>query len=228
MNATALIQLENINHYYELGDGRHVHALRLDGLSIHQGENLGIRGPNGSGKTTLLHIIAGLLRPSEGRVRINDVDLYTLRESNRDRFRSQKIGYLLQSFCLLEGLTVLENVLCASHFSGAIPRHEQRRHAIDILHDFGMDYRLDHRPSQLSTGEQQRVAAARALINEPVLVLCDEPTAHLDQKIATQFLESLIDRCERQKITLLVSSHDPEVLERFPVLDLKPPGEDLP
>lgn len=223
MTEAPLIQLRALRHRYELGPDRVVTALELDSLSVHAGDRLAIGGPNGSGKTTLLHIIAGLVRPTEGAVEVDGVDLYTLSESSRDRFRARRVGYLLQSFCLLHGLTALENVLCAVKFGGMVPRRDRRARAEEILLHFGLGDRLHHRPQQLSTGEQQRVAAARALVNDPAIVLCDEPTASLDRKTAKLLLEDLERHCAERHATLIVASHDPEVLGTFPTLELRSP-----
>ncbi len=217
----AVVWLKGLRHSFELGDGRMIPALRLDELAIGVGERLALRGPNGSGKTTLLHIIAGLLRPTEGQVKIEGTDLYALSQGQRDRFRARRIGYLYQAFYLLDSLSALENVLCAASFAGALPRREQRERARALLVRFGLGERLDHRPSQLSAGQQQRVAAARALINDPPLVLCDEPTASLDEETARLLLEDLEHHCADRGATLLVASHDPEILAAFPVYDLK-------
>lgn len=218
-----LIRLQGIRHRYELRQDRTVTALELPALEIAPGERLALKGPNGSGKTTLLHIIAGILRPSEGVVELDGVNLYEIGEATRDRLRARRVGYLLQSLSLIEAFTALENVLCATGFAGLLPRQEQRARAKDILLHFGLGDRLDHRPQQLSTGEQQRVAAARALVNDPSIVLCDEPTASLDQASARLLLRELEQHCATRGATLLVASHDPEVLASFPTIDLGAP-----
>lgn len=225
MTLAPLIELRALRHRYDLGPDRFVTALELDSLSVHGGDRLAIGGPNGSGKTTLLHIIAGLVRPTEGAVEVEGIDLYALSEAARDRFRARRVGYLLQSFCLLHALTALENVLCAVKFAGMIRRPDRRSRAEEILVHFGLRDRLHHRPQQLSTGEQQRVAAARALVNDPAIVLCDEPTASLDRKTATLLLRDLERHCAERGATLIVASHDPEVLGSFPTLELRPARE---
>ncbi|WP_437979184.1 ABC transporter ATP-binding protein [Sorangium sp. So ce295] len=206
------VELRDLRHDFVLGDGRRVPALRLESLEIAAGERLVVRGPNGSGKTTLLHVIAGLLRPQEGRVYVDGVDLFGLSEAARDRFRARRIGYLFQTFCLLEPLSALENVLCAASFGGVGSRRAQRERAEAMLIRFGLAQRLHHRPSQLSTGEQQRVAAARALVNDPAVVLCDEPTASLDPRGSRRLLRELDKHCEEHDATLIVVSHDQEAL----------------
>lgn len=221
MKPPPLIRLHDVRHRYELGQDRTVIALELPHLDIASGESLAIKGPNGSGKTTLLHVIAGILRPSEGRVEIDGIDLYVLGEARRDRLRAERIGYVLQSACLLDALTALENVQCAAGFSGLYSRRERRTRSRDILVHFGLGDRLDHRPQQLSTGEQQRVAVARALVNDPSIVLCDEPTASLDRASASLLLGELEQHCAGRGATLIVASHDPQVLAAFPTFDLR-------
>ncbi|KAB2969635.1 MAG: ATP-binding cassette domain-containing protein [Thermoanaerobaculia bacterium] len=207
-----------------MGDTRFVAGLELAALDVARGGRLAVKGPNGAGKTTLLHVIAGLLRPTAGLVEVDGENLYQLGEAARDRFRAPRVGYLLQALCLLEGLTALENVLVSATFSGTIPRRDRRARAEEILVRFGLGTRLRHRPQQLSTGEQQRVAAARALVHRPPLVLCDEPTASLDRAGARLLLADLDSHCRDHGATLVVASHDLEVLASFPTLELASPG----
>lgn len=221
MKPSTLIRLHDIRHRYKLGQNRTVIAVELPYLEIVAGERIAIKGPNGSGKTTLLHIIAGILRPSEGLVEIDGMNFYDLDEARRDRFRAARIGYVLQSASLLDALTALENVECAASFSGLYSRQERRATSRDTLVHFGLGDRLDHRPQQLSTGEQQRVAVARALVNEPSIVLCDEPTASLDRTSASLLLGELEQHCADRGATLVVASHDPQVLAAFPTFDLQ-------
>lgn len=221
MTDAPLIRIREVRHEYALGDGRRVTALELDSFEIARGDRLAVKGPNGSGKTTLLHAIAGLSQPTRGVVEIDGESLYDLGDAARDRFRARRVGYMLQSFCLLDALTALENVLCAASFGGVHPRREQRQRATDMLVHLGLQDRLHHRPQQLSTGEQQRVAAARALVNRPSIVLCDEPTASLDARSARRLLRDLERHCTEHGATLIVASHDPEVLASFPTFELR-------
>ena len=222
MSSASLIRIRGLRHEYRLGDGRSVTALALDELGVAAGARLAVEGPSGSGKTTLLHAIAGLLQPTEGIVEVDGVNIYELSETARDQFRARRVGYLLQSFCLLDALTAVENVLCAARFGGAFRRREQHERAKEILQRFGLAERLDHRPQQLSAGEQQRVAAARALVNRPRIVLCDEPTASLDRETARHLLDDLEHHCSDHRATLIIASHDPEVLASFPTVELRP------
>ncbi len=216
---TPAIQLRAVRHAFE-ADGRQVPALYVEEFTVEAGGRLAIRGPNGSGKTTLLHVIAGLLRPDEGFVAVEGVDPYRLPGWKRDAFRARRIGYLFQALHLLDPLSAFENVLCAASFSG-IPRKERRERVDAILERFGLAPRRNHRPPQLSIGQQQRVAAARALVHEPAIVLCDEPTASLDASGARALMRDLDGLCRERGTTLIVASHDPEVLAAFPTWELR-------
>src|SRR6185503_15331563 len=147
------------------------------------GAQLALRGESGSGKTTFLNLIAGILAPDSGRVMIDEAEMTALTEPRRDRLRAAKLGYIFQTFNLLQGFTVLENVMLGMSFG---PRGADRAHAREILKRVGLGERLHHFPRQLSTGQQQRVAVARALVNRPKLVLADEPTGNLDRRNARE------------------------------------------
>lgn len=225
MDLTPALRLTAIRHDFEIHAERTIPALRLAHLELARGARLALRGPNGSGKTTLLNIIAGLLQPTSGSVEVDGVDLFGLGQSARDRFRAARVGYLFQSFHLLGPLTVFENVLCAAHFGARFPRREQRERSRAILAQLGLDDRRDDRPAHLSIGQQQRVAAARALVNAPAIVLCDEPTASLDERTARRLLADLDAHCDKHQATLIVASHDAELASEFPQLTLEPAGE---
>jgi len=172
-------------------------------------------GPSGSGKTTLFHIIAGLLQPSQGEVRVNDVSLGTLGERDRDRFRAKTIGYVFQSFNLLPAFSALDNVRLALDVCGREPRRARHDKARALLHDLGLGARLQHLPQALSTGEQQRVAVARALANAPDVLLADEPTAHVDPETREVVLARLFQEVATSNTILLVATHDHTLLPRF-------------
>ena len=179
---------------------------------VEKSEQVAITGPSGSGKSTLLHVIAGLQQPSGGSVRVCGQELTQLSESERDRFRAQSIGYIFQSFNLLQGFTALENVLLGMTFSPAKPH---RRSAVDLLNEVGLGHRLNYYPSQMSIGEQQRVAIARALVIKPELILADEPTGSLDP-IHTGDVVSLLRRvCREHDCTLVLVSHEQEIVAAF-------------
>ncbi|MFI5336518.1 MAG: ABC transporter ATP-binding protein [Opitutales bacterium] len=180
-------------------------------FSLAAGQQVALRGESGSGKTTFLHLVAGILAADEGSILIGDRDMATLSEHQRDRLRAQSIGYVFQTFNLLQGYSCLENVLLGMAFGvGA-----DRVHARAVLERVGMGHRLSHYPRQLSTGQQQRVAVARALANRPKLVLADEPTGNLDHKNARESLALIRETCRESGAALLLVSHDPGVLGAF-------------
>ncbi len=196
-----------------MGGGERLPVLDIHGFIVPAGSRWAIAGPSGTGKTTLLHLVAGILTPTAGNVRVAGTDLTGLRPAERDQFRARNIGYVFQSFNLLAAFTALENVMLAMRFSDAIPQHEHRARATELLQRVGLGHRLGHTPSQLSNGEQQRVAVARALANRPRLLLMDEPSAHLDTETAQRVTELVGELCAEGGVTLLVATHDPHLLE---------------
>ena len=176
------------------------------------GTQRALRGESGSGKTTLLHLIAGILAADGGSIEIDGVDIVGLPESRRDRVRAAKIGVIFQAFNLLQGYTVLENVFLGMSFG---PEGADRERARRLLGRVGLADRLQHFPRQLSTGQQQRVAVARALANRPRLVLADEPTGNLDGRNADQALALIADACREAQAALLLVSHDERALRQF-------------
>jgi putative ABC transport system ATP-binding protein len=205
------VGLQQLRHHYEpRATGRA--ALAIDDLQIEPESALCLVGSSGSGKTTLLNILAGVLVPSSGQVRIAEQDLFALSEAERDRFRARHIGCVFQTLNLLQGLSVLENLTLAQRFAG-IGVAEARRKGLALLEQLGLAERGRARPAQLSLGEQQRVAIARAVCKSPGLVLADEPTASLDDGNAAAAIELLLQSCRHS--TLIVASHDARVIERF-------------
>jgi len=170
-----------------------------------------LQGRSGSGKTTLLHLLAGILTPDRGSVTIAGTNLTNLSEAARDRVRARHVGYIFQTFNLLQGYTALENVELAMDFG--LGRDPGR--ATDLLNTVGLGHRLTFRPSQLSTGQQQRVAVARALANRPALVLADEPTGNLDPGHARDALDLIRNGCRENGAALLLVSHDRDVIGQF-------------
>ncbi len=180
-------------------------------FSLTAGQQVALRGESGSGKTTFLHLIAGILAADAGSIRIGDRDMAALGESARDRLRASAIGYIFQTFNLLQGYSCLENVLLGMAFGG----RPNRAHATALLERVGLIDRLRHYPRQLSTGQQQRVAVARALAKGPKLVLADEPTGNLDHQNARAALALIRETCHEHGAALLLVSHDPETLGTF-------------
>jgi len=193
-------------------EGDRVEIVNVATFALAAGEQFALRGESGSGKTTFLNLIAGILAPDSGRVAIDGVEMSALNEPKRDRLRAEKLGYIFQTFNLLQGFTVLENVMLGMSFG---PRGADKAHARDMLERVGLAHRLHHFPRQLSTGQQQRVAVARALANRPKLVLADEPTGNLDRKHGREALALIREVCREHQAALLLVSHDEDVLGQF-------------
>ena len=198
-----MLVLENLGKTYRTGAHR-VQALESVSLQIDTGECVALCGPSGSGKTTLLMILAAMLHPSRGSVRFDDKDIYGMAGPDRARFRAENIGFVFQMFHLVPYLDVLENVLVAGQAIGT----SDAARAKELLERLGLQHRLRHRPAELSAGEKQRVAMARALLNRPKLVLADEPTGNLDPENAACVLTHLRD-FQRAGGTVIVATHGP-------------------
>lgn len=179
-------------------------------FSILEGETIAIIGVSGSGKSTLLGLMAGLDVPTSGRILLDGVDLGALDEDGRARMRSQRVGFVFQSFQLLPGLTALENVMLPLELAG---RRDPLSEARERLAEVGLDHRLHHYPGQLSGGEQQRVAIARAFAGNPRLLFADEPTGNLDQKTAQQIIDLLFRLNRERGATLALVTHDPAIAD---------------
>ncbi len=199
-----------LKSYARPGGGTH-RVLDVAEFSFAAGSQVALRGESGSGKTTFLHLIAGILAADGGSITLDGREVATLGEAARDRLRAETIGYIFQTFNLLQGHTVLENV----EFGMAFGRGVDRAHAAALLKRVGLGDKLGHFPRQLSTGQQQRVAVARALANRPKLVLADEPTGNLDARNACEALALIREVCRENGAALLLVSHDEGVLAQF-------------
>ena len=188
-----------------------VNILRGLDLEVATGESVGIVGPSGSGKSTMMMIIAGLERPSAGRVEVAGEDLTRLDEDRLARFRRARIGIVFQAFHLIPTMTALENVAVPLEFAGRADAFQRARSALAAV---GLDHRLTHYPGQLSGGEQQRVALARAFVVEPLLLLADEPTGNLDGETGRQVIELMFELAARRGTTLMLITHDPNLAAR--------------
>jgi putative ABC transport system ATP-binding protein len=197
-----IIRLQSIKKYYD----ESTHVLENLNLIIHEGAWTSIMGPSGSGKTTLLNIIGCLDSATAGSVFINDTEITKLTQTQLTRFRRENIGLIFQQYHLVPYLTALENVMLAQYYHGVI----NERKAIDALKKVGLGHRLDHIPSHLSGGEQQRVCIARALINEPKILLADEPTGNLDQKNG-EIVLNLFKQLHEEGHTIILVTHNPEI-----------------
>lgn len=186
-------------------------VLKIPQLVLQAGQHLALRGRSGSGKSTLLNLVAGILQPDSGSIQVDGKEISGLSEAARDRWRGCRIGYVHQSFHLLPGLTVWENLWIAAALSG----HGQPQRIEHYLKRLDLEKRRESRPGQLSIGQQQRVAVARALVHNPALVLADEPTGNLDSELAQTALELLTSMCKESGAALLLVSHDRSILGQF-------------
>ena len=207
-----VLSLKQLLKSYEQPDGVSVDVVRVDTFAMESGQQVALRGTSGSGKTTFLNLIAGILAADAGSIEIDGQDMAALPESRRDRLRAGSMGYIFQTFNLLQGYTALDNVVLGMAFG---PGGADRAHARELLERVGLGGRLHHRPRQLSTGQQQRVAVARALANRPKLVLADEPTGNLDPRNSREALQLIREVCRENGAALLLVSHDEEVLAQF-------------
>lgn len=203
----SLIQLSNLHKVYNTGRER-VHALGGISFEIAQGEFVAIIGPSGSGKSTLLALLGGLSHPTEGKVIVDEIDVYSLPVEQLADFRREYVGFVFQSFQLIPYLTILENVmlpLAVASLSGA----EKKLMAIDIVEKVGLRSKAFRLPDELSGGEQQRVAIARALVNQPPIILADEPTGNLDTGTSGEIME-LLQKLNNDGHTCVIVTHNPE------------------
>ena len=211
MSYDTVIELKNLFRYYTMGDET-VKALDGVDLDIGRGEYVSIVGPSGSGKTTLFNLIGGLDKPTEGSVFIDGVDISQLDAYELAWLRCRKIGYIFQSFNLIEVLTALENVALPTVFAGTAHDEGQRK-AEKLLGSVGLGNRIHHRPSELSAGQQQRVAIARALANDPAIILADEPTGNLDLQTGMEIIDLLHGLNKTQGLTLVAATHDLKMIK---------------
>jgi putative ABC transport system ATP-binding protein len=215
-----VIELHDIRKRYRRGD-RQVLAVRVDRLVVERGEQLALVGRSGCGKTTLLNIVAGIVTPDSGTVEVDGVVVNRLSQGARDRFRAERMGYVFQTFNLLQSFTALENVELGQVFAHG--RRDGRKRALDLLDRVGLADRAGHFPRELSVGQQQRVAIARALVNDPKILLADEPLGNLDQATGLAALEILQQMAREAGRTILMVTHDPETaakMDRTAILEL--------
>jgi len=212
-----MIKLNNVRKDYRSGNNITT-IVDVDELNISTGEKIAIVGASGSGKTTLLNLLSGLVVADQGQIVIDGQDIAALSESMRDRFRANNIGYLFQNFHLLDGYSALENVELGMLFaSGAVKRQQ----ATEQLTRLGLGERLHHHPSELSIGQQARVALARATVNNPKIILADEPTGALDSASAREALDLLFEQSASHDATLICVTHDKSVAANFDrILDM--------
>jgi putative ABC transport system ATP-binding protein len=201
-----MLELENITKVYKAGQTE-VPALRGISCRIESGEMVSIVGPSGSGKSTLMNIIGCLDKPTSGRYRLDGTEVSELDDNQLAEIRNKKIGFVFQSFNLLSRTTALANVELPLIYNGASDR---RQRALQVLDSVGLSHRITHRPSELAGGEQQRVAIARALVNNPSLILADEPTGNLDTKTSQEIM-GIFEKLNKQGMTIILVTHEPDI-----------------
>ena len=208
-----MIEIENVTKVYQMGEVQ-VHALRGVSLKIEQGEWVAIMGPSGSGKSTLMHIIGCLDTPTSGAYQLDGIEVGGMVEDQLAAIRNRQIGFVFQTFNLLPRTSALKQVMLPMQYSrdGArVPASERKQRAQEALEMVGLGDRVDHRPTELSGGEQQRVAIARALVNNPAIIMADEPTGNLDSKSGAEVMEILHQLHEERDITVVMVTHDDEI-----------------
>jgi putative ABC transport system ATP-binding protein len=211
MSYDNVIELRDLQRYYTMG-AEIVKALDGVDLEIKRGEYVSIVGPSGSGKTTLFNLVGGLDKPTNGSVFIDGVDISQLDAYELAWLRCRKIGYIFQSFNLIQVLTALENVSLPTVFAGT-PHDEGLKKAEKLLDQVGLGERMNHRPTELSAGQQQRVAIARALANDPTIILADEPTGNLDLNTGMEIIDLLHGLNKMRGLTLVAATHDLKMIK---------------
>jgi lipoprotein-releasing system ATP-binding protein len=203
-----VILVENIHKVYPDG----TKALKGVSFRIEKGEFVGLMGPSGSGKSTLLHIIAGLDKPTEGKVLVDGRDITRMDEDQLAEFRKNNVAFIFQFYYLLEDFTALENLTLIGHLAG---QREPKKRALELLNFLRLSYRANHKPYQLSGGEQQRTAIGRALMLNPKLILADEPTGNLDLEEGKRIFELFLELRDKEGITFLIATHNQEMAKYF-------------
>lgn len=207
-----MINIQNLNFYYPTGEFQ----LDITGFHVTRGERVAVIGPSGSGKTTLLNLIAGIMTPENGSVRVDDMMVSEFNDSGRRDFRISNIGFVFQDFELLEYLNVLDNIIHPFRITGALELNKEVKHrAKELAEDMGIGDKLKRNANDLSQGEKQRAAICRALLPRPKLILADEATGNLDPDNKERILELLFRSVEMHEATLLAVTHDYELLKRF-------------
>ncbi len=208
-----MLETKNLYKVYNT-DGKPLEVLKGINLKIEEGEFVSIMGPSGAGKSTLLHLLGGIDSPTKGDVYFEGINLYNLNEVQRARIRNSKVGFVFQFYHLLPEFNAIENVYLAGLIGSFNKQAQLKKRALDLLTMLGMGERIRHKPGELSGGEQQRVAIARALMNEPQILLCDEPTGNLGSQMGEQVI-ALLERLNKEKKqTIVVVTHEEEIAER--------------
>jgi lipoprotein-releasing system ATP-binding protein len=208
-----LIRAEGLHKEYPMGKDQRLHVLKGLDIEVREGEIAVIIGPSGSGKSTLLHLLGGLDRPSSGKVIVDTHDLGLLSEDELAAFRNRSLGFIFQFHHLLPEFTALENVAMPAMIQG-LKFEDAKERAVELLAEVGLAERVQHRPSELSGGEQQRVAVARALMNSPSLILADEPSGNLDEDNSQKLHQLLADLALKRGLSFLIATHNLDLTKR--------------
>ena len=207
-----MLEIVDLKKSYVDPDGNRISIIDMTRLSISEGEQVVLRGESGGGKTTLLHLISGIVGSDSGSIKLDGMELTKFSETGRDRIRAAKMGYVFQTFNLLPAFTALENVKLGMTFARKKMNVERAKELIDRV---GLSHRMHYLPSQMSVGQQQRVAVARALANKPRLLLADEPTANVDPANQDRIIELIQTVCREDNVAILMVTHSDEISSRF-------------
>ncbi len=205
-----IIQIESVNKEYGKGK-KTVAALKDINLEIDRGDFVAVVGPSGCGKSTLLHVMSGLESPTSGRVLVDGVDVTLISERDLPKLRAQKIGFVFQAFLLIEDLTAYENIEAVLWPNKEISKEKQEALTLEVLREVDMLERKDHFPRQMSGGEQQRIAIARAMVNKPPILFCDEPTGNLDSQTGETVMRFIAKVAKDRKMTVVLVTHNEEL-----------------
>jgi putative ABC transport system ATP-binding protein len=213
MNSDGFVETEGLTKVYSSGK---INVVALEGvnLTVEEGKFLGVTGQSGSGKSTLMNLLGGLDTPSSGSIKVEGKFISELDKEELALYRRYQVGMIFQTFNIISSYTALENVAFPLLFSG-VPKRERHRRAGEMLSKVGLINRKDHRPAELSGGEQQRVAIARALVNQPKILLADEPTGNLDTNTSKQIVQTLVELNKNQGLTIIMISHEQSMLAEF-------------
>jgi len=222
-DSAPILRAERVSRVYGSGENA-VHALRGASLSVYPGQLVALKGRSGSGKTTLLNLLAALDEPTEGKVYYCGRDLAELSPGQRDRLRRSEIGLVFQSFALVPYMSAYENVEFGLRIAG-VPASERKDKAVQALEFVGLKKRMSHRPQEMSGGEQQRTAIARAIAHRPKIVLADEPTADLDTRTGLTVIKVFRELVEREGISIVMTTHDPAIMEIVDIVYALEDGE---